>query len=74
MRDRAFVWFAVTLVVLVVVVFVVPQALVGCSPGKAFFGIRVVRADGSSPGLLRSSIRIVAWAVDGLALGLPVGL
>ena len=74
MRDRAFVWFAVALVGLVIFVFIVPQSTLGCSPGKALLGVRVVRADGSSPGLLRSFLRVAAWAIDGLAIGLPVGL
>jgi uncharacterized RDD family membrane protein YckC len=74
MRDRAFVWFAVALVILVVVVVVVPHAVVGSSLGKAILGIRVVRADGSPPGVLRSSLRVGALVVDGLALGLPLGL
>jgi uncharacterized RDD family membrane protein YckC len=74
MRDRAFVWFAVALVGLVIFVFIVPQSTLGCSPGKALLGVRVVRPDGSSPGLLRSFLRVAAWGIDGLAIGLPVGL
>lgn len=72
--NRAVVAFAVSLVVLVVVVFIVPTALVGTSPGKALVRIRVVRADGSPPGLGRSLLRAAAWVVDGLTLLLPVGL
>ncbi len=74
MRDSAFVWFAVALLVLVVALVIVPHLVAGVSLGKAIFGIRVVRADGSSPGFLRSVIRIAAWLIDGLALLLPVGL
>jgi uncharacterized RDD family membrane protein YckC len=74
MRDRAFVWFGVALVVLAVLVFVVPQAVWGSSPGKALFGIRVARRDGSPPGLVRSCVRLASWAVDGLAIGLPIAL
>jgi uncharacterized RDD family membrane protein YckC len=74
MRDRVFIWFAVALVIAVVILAVVPQAVVGCSLGKALFGIRVVRADGNPPGFLRASIRVAAWPIDGLALLLPIGL
>jgi uncharacterized RDD family membrane protein YckC len=74
MRDRAFLWFAVALLVLVLVLMVVPQVVVGTSLGKAIFGIRVVRADGRPPGFVRSSIRVAAWLIDGLAVLLPVGL
>jgi uncharacterized RDD family membrane protein YckC len=74
MRDRTFLWFAVALIVLVLVLMVVPQLLMGTSLGKAIFGVRVVRADGRSPGFVRSSIRVAAWLIDGLALLLPIGL
>jgi uncharacterized RDD family membrane protein YckC len=74
MRDRAFLWFAVALLVLVLVLMVVPQVVVGSSLGKAIFGIRVVRADGRPPGFVRSSIRVAAWLIDGFAVLLPVGL
>jgi uncharacterized RDD family membrane protein YckC len=46
----------------------------GASPGKALFGIRVIRADGATPGRLRSLVRVVAWVVDGLVLLVPVAL
>jgi uncharacterized RDD family membrane protein YckC len=74
MRDRVFIWFAVTLIVMVLVIVVLPHVVVGSSLGKALFGIRVVRADGSAPGVLRASIRTVAWVVDAFSLLLPVGL
>jgi uncharacterized RDD family membrane protein YckC len=74
MRGSVFIWFAVALIISVVILVVVPQAVVGCSLGKALFGIRVVRADGNPPGFLRSSIRVAAWPIDGLALLLPIGL
>lgn len=73
-RSRALGWCLLTLVATAVLAFVVPGALAGTSPGKALFGIRVVRADGSSPGVLRSLARSAAWLVDGLALLVPVGL
>jgi uncharacterized RDD family membrane protein YckC len=73
-RNRALGWCAFTFVVTFVVAFVVPEAIAGASPGKALLRIRVVRADGSPPGVLRSVLRAAAWLVDGLALVLPVGL
>ena len=74
MRDSVFVWFAVALIILVLALVIVPHRLTGASLGKAIFGIRVVRGDGSAPGFLRSLIRVAAWLLDGLALLLPVGL
>ena len=74
MRESVFAWFALTLTVLVVVVFVLPHLRFGCSLGKAIFRIRVVSPDGSPPGFGRSLIRTAAWVVDGFAVGLPVGL
>jgi uncharacterized RDD family membrane protein YckC len=74
MRSSVFIWFAVAVIISVVILVVVPQAVVGCSLGKALFGIRVVRADGNPPGFLRSLIRVAAWPIDGLALLLPLGL
>jgi uncharacterized RDD family membrane protein YckC len=74
MRDRVFLWFAVALVVLVLVLVVLPQAVAGASLGKAMFGVRVVRPDGRPPGVLRSTIRTAAWVVDALSLLLPIAL
>jgi uncharacterized RDD family membrane protein YckC len=74
MRGSVFIWFAVALILLVLVLMVLPQLTVGTSLGKALFRIRVVRVDGSSPGFLRSTIRIAAWLIDGLSLLLPIGL
>ena len=74
MRDSVFVWFAVAVIVLVVALMIVPHRVAGTSLGRAIFGIRVVRADGSAPGFLRSMIRIAAWLIDALTLLLPVGL
>jgi uncharacterized RDD family membrane protein YckC len=73
-RNRALGWSALTFVVTAVLAFVVPEAIAGASPGKALLRIRVVRADGSPPGVVRSVLRSVAWAVDGFALVLPIGL
>jgi uncharacterized RDD family membrane protein YckC len=74
MQGSVFIWFGVALVVLVLVVAVVPQVVAGSSLGKALFRIRVVRADGSPPGFLRSAIRVATWPIDGLSLLLPIGL
>jgi uncharacterized RDD family membrane protein YckC len=73
-RNRALGWCALTFVLTVALFFVLPEAIAGTSPGKAVLGIRVVRADGSPPGLVRSLLRGAAWVVDGLALLLPLGL
>jgi uncharacterized RDD family membrane protein YckC len=62
------------LVVLYLVVFVVVQGLTGASPGKVLLRIRVVRHDGTSPGVVRSIVRAAAWVIDGLALIVPVAL
>jgi uncharacterized RDD family membrane protein YckC len=72
--KRAFLWFAALLVLLYLAVFVVVQGVTGASPGKALLGIRVVRPDGSTPGGLRSFVRVVAWVVDGLTLLVPIAL
>jgi uncharacterized RDD family membrane protein YckC len=65
-------------VVLYLVVFVVVQGVTGASPGKALLGIRVIRTDGTpdgtTPGALRSLVRVAAWLVDGLVLLVPVAL
>jgi uncharacterized RDD family membrane protein YckC len=70
----AFLLFFGFLVVLYLALFVVVQGITGASPGKALLGIRVVRADGSAAGPLRSLVRVLAWVVDGLALLVPVAL
>ena len=73
-NSRALVLFGIALVVMVVLVIIVPQAIAGTSIGKALFGIRVVRRDGNPPGAVRSTVRLLCWAVDGLVLLLPVAL
>jgi uncharacterized RDD family membrane protein YckC len=69
-----FLVFLGLLVLLYLAVFVLVQGFTGASPGKAVLGIRVVRHDGTSPGLLRSIVRVAAWVVDGLALVVPIAL
>ena len=73
-NSHALVWFGASLVVMVILVFVVPQAIAGTSIGKALFGIRVVRRDGRPPGAARSTVRLLCWGIDGLALILPLAL
>ena len=73
-NDKAIVLFFVSLVVMLGLVIVLPQALAGTSIGKAVMNIRVVRPDGSPPGGLRSTARLFCWIVDGLALLLPLAL
>jgi uncharacterized RDD family membrane protein YckC len=72
--KSAFFLFVGLLVLLYLAVFVTVQGLTGASPGKALFGIRVVRADGTIPGWLRSLARVAAWVVDGLVLLVPIAL
>lgn len=72
-KDVSLLFFGL-LVVLYLLAFVAVQGVTGASPGKALFGIRVVRPDGTPPGIARSMVRALAWAVDGLALVLPVAL
>jgi uncharacterized RDD family membrane protein YckC len=72
--KHAFLVFFGLLVVLYLAVFVVVQGFTGASPGKALLRIRVVRHDGTSPGVLRSIVRAAAWVIDGLALIVPVAL
>lgn len=72
-KDSFFLVLAI-LVVLYLVLFVTVQGVTGASPGKALLGIRVVRPDGTKPGVLRSGVRVLAWAIDGLLLLVPVAL
>ena len=72
--KEVFLLFFGLLAVLYVLAFVVVQGFTGASPGKALLRIRVVRPDGTSPGVLRSIVRAVAWAIDGIALIVPVAL
>lgn len=72
--KQTFLVFLALLILLYVAVFVVVQGLTGASPGKALLRIRVIRADGSPPGVLRSSVRALAWIVDGIALLVPIAL
>jgi uncharacterized RDD family membrane protein YckC len=72
--DRAIYEFVGTAILLVVVLFILPQAVAGASPGKLLMRIRVVRRDGQAPGLTRSIVRSIAWVVDGIALLVPVAL
>jgi uncharacterized RDD family membrane protein YckC len=54
-------------------IFLVMQGLTGKTPGKAAVGIKVIKADGQPPGILRAFVREVLWIVDGLFVNL-VGL
>jgi uncharacterized RDD family membrane protein YckC len=73
-NKGAFLVFFGVLVLLYLALFVVVQGITGATPGKALLGIRVVRPDWSPAGPLRSLVRALAWAVDGIALVLPVAL
>lgn len=39
-----------------------------------FFGLLVLLPDGTPPGVLRSMVRAAAWAIDGIALVVPIAL
>jgi uncharacterized RDD family membrane protein YckC len=43
---------------------VVLQGLTGWSPGKLILGLRVIREDGSKPGILKTLARWLLWIVD----------
>ena len=70
----SFLVFLGLLVVFYLVVFVAVQSVTGASPGKALVGIRVVRADGTKPGLLRSFVRVAAWVIDLFPILVPIAL
>jgi uncharacterized RDD family membrane protein YckC len=72
-KDVSLLFFGL-LVVLYLLAFVMVQGVTGASPGKALLGIRVVRPDGTAPGIARSTVRALAWVVDGFALLVPVAL
>jgi uncharacterized RDD family membrane protein YckC len=72
--KNVFLVFFALLALLYLVVFVVVQGLTGASPGKALLGVRVVRPDGTTPGVLRSTVRALAWVIDGIALLVPIAL
>ena len=72
--GRAVVWFALTLVVLLVLVLGVTRWRLGASLGKALLGLRVVDAHGEPAGFGRGAVRTAALAVDLIVLLLPIGL
>jgi uncharacterized RDD family membrane protein YckC len=72
--DHAIYEFVGTAVFLVFVIFILPQAIAGASPGKLLMRIRVVRRDGRPPGLPRSIVRSLAWVIDGIVLLVPLAL
>ena len=72
--DHAIYEFVGTAILLVFIIFILPQAVAGASPGKLLMRIRVVRRDGQPPGLPRSIVRSLAWVIDGIALLVPLAL
>jgi hypothetical protein len=58
--------FLLTLAALTIGMYVLLQGLTGWTLGKLITGIRVVREDGSRPGLGRAAVRWLMWIVDGL--------
>jgi uncharacterized RDD family membrane protein YckC len=56
-------WIVIDILV-TIGLFVVMQGLTGKTPGKAMLGIKVVKSDGNSPGILRTIGRELMWVVD----------
>lgn len=54
------------LAVFTIAVYGVVQGETGSSPGKAFFGLKLVNEKGNPPGTGPALIRLAAWVVDGL--------
>ena len=59
-----------SLFILIMLYFVLFEAICGITPGKAICGLRVVRQDGSPCGWMRAIGRSVALVVDGFLFGL----
>ena len=55
-----------------VALHVVLQGLTGVTPGKALFGIRTVREDGSPPGIGKALVRWLFLIADGFPYVLPM--
>jgi uncharacterized RDD family membrane protein YckC len=55
-----------------VVLFVILQGLVGWTPGKLLLGIRCVKEDGTSCGVVKALVRWLLWIVDGFPYFLPL--
>ena len=64
---------ALVLIGVSVLIYVILQGLAGWTIGKLLTGIRVVREDGSRPGLVKALVRWLFWIVDGLPVGGLVG-
>lgn len=73
-ENRAIVLFVGFFFLLYVAVFVVVQGRTGASPGKALLGVRVIDRHGHEPGFARSTVRALAWVIDGIALLVPIAL
>jgi len=54
-----------------VLLLVVLQGLTGWTPGKLITGIRTVREDGRTPGLVKALVRWLLWIVDGFPWVIP---
>jgi hypothetical protein len=55
-----------------IAIFVILQGVAGVTPGKAIAGVRVVREDGSPPGMGRALVRSLMWIIDAQPCGLPL--
>lgn len=70
--GAAFAYFVLNVVVLVLLAGVL-EGRTGWTPGKLALGVRVVRPDGSAPGIGRALARLAGWLVDGFPY-FPFGL
>ena len=63
-------WIAINAIV-GIGIFWVMQGLTGKTPGKAMLGIKVVKADGTAPGIGRAFLRHLLWIVDDFPYAIP---
>jgi uncharacterized RDD family membrane protein YckC len=70
---RQTLWFVIIAVALLVMLVLLP-GLKGTTPGKSAVGIRIVKDDGSNPGIGRALVRAIFWAIEGWLIALIVAL
>ena len=73
-ENRSMLLFVGCFLLLYLVVFVLVQGRTGASPGKALLGVRVIDRHGRTPGFARSTVRALAWVIDGISLLVPIAL
>ena len=64
----------IVFLVVMALYFVLLEGLAGVTPGKWVLGLRVVREDGSKPGLAKSAVRNALRVVDGLPVFNIIGV